>query len=137
MFAGRIAANTPLLARLKALSDAGMPIYAECGGFMILCDYLEMGGARHRMAGVFPVGTTFCPKPQGLGYTEAVAVRENPFYPVGETVLGHEFHYSVCVITSYSIHYTKLYERRLRCAKIRSIPLGRRFWATNFTTPSA
>jgi len=97
VFAGRIAANTPLLARLKALSDAGMPIYAECGGFMILCDYLEMGGARHRMAGVFPVGTTFCPKPQGLGYTEAVAVRENPFYPVGETVLGHEFHYSVCL----------------------------------------
>ncbi|MDD3313860.1 cobyrinate a,c-diamide synthase [Pseudodesulfovibrio sp.] len=97
VFAARIAANAPLLGRLKGLADAGLPIYAECGGFMILCDYLEMDGERHRMAGVFPVGTTFCPKPQGLGYTEAVAVGENPFYPVGETVLGHEFHYSVCL----------------------------------------
>ena len=97
VFAARIAANRDMLARLKALADGGLPIYAECGGFMILCDYLEMDGERHDMAGVFPVGTTFCPKPQGLGYTEAEAVLDSPFYPVGTRVLGHEFHYSVCV----------------------------------------
>jgi len=97
VFAGRIAANGPLLAHLKSLADGGLPIYAECGGFMVLCDFLEMHGEHHAMAGVFPVGTTFCPRPQGLGYTEAEAVLETPFYPQGARVLGHEFHYSVCV----------------------------------------
>ncbi|MEF2230162.1 MAG: cobyrinate a,c-diamide synthase [Pseudodesulfovibrio sp.] len=97
VFAGRIAANRAMLDRLKRLAEGGMPIYAECGGFMVLCDYLEMDGVRHAMAGVFPVGTTFCPRPQGLGYTEATAVLETPFHPLGASVLGHEFHYSVCV----------------------------------------
>ena len=97
VFAGKIAGNGRVLAAIKGLADAGKPIYAECGGFMILCDWLEYEGARHAMAGVFPVGTTFCRRPQGLGYTEAMAERGSVFYPQGETVLGHEFHYSVCL----------------------------------------
>ncbi len=74
-----------------------MPIYAECGGFMVLCDSLEIKGVSYPMAGVFPVGTAFCPRPQGLGYTEAEAVEENPFFPIGTRIQGHEFHYSLCV----------------------------------------
>lgn len=97
IFAERIAANEPILRQIAALAGAGKPVYAECGGFMILCDSLEYEGAEHAMAGVFPVSTTFCPRPQGLGYTEAFAVRDNIFYPQGTTVLGHEFHYSVCL----------------------------------------
>ncbi|WP_419786706.1 cobyrinate a,c-diamide synthase [Pseudodesulfovibrio sp.] len=97
VFAEKISENRVLLHHLKRLAQSGLPIYAECGGFMLLCDYLEMDGVRHPMAGVFPVGTTFCPKPQGLGYTEAEAVGQNPFYPIGSKVLGHEFHYSVCL----------------------------------------
>lgn len=97
VFAERIAGNGEVLDRLRSLAADGMPIYAECGGFMVLCDFLEMHGRRHPMAGVYPVGTTFCPKPQGLGYTEAVARKESVFYPEGTTVLGHEFHYSLCL----------------------------------------
>lgn len=97
VFAERIAGNEEVLERLRSLAADGMPIYAECGGFMVLCDFLEMHGQRHSMAGVYPVGTTFCPKPQGLGYTEAVARKESVFYPEGTTVLGHEFHYSLCL----------------------------------------
>ncbi|QJB56601.1 cobyrinate a,c-diamide synthase [Pseudodesulfovibrio sp. zrk46] len=100
VFAERIAANKGVLSQIKSLSDAGKPIYAECGGFMVLCDTLEYEGRNYPMAGVFPVGTTFCPKPQGLGYTEAVADKDTVFYPKGTTVLGHEFHYSVCVAES-------------------------------------
>lgn len=97
VFADRIAANTGILSTIRNLSDAGLPIYAECGGFMVLCNTLDMDGVSHPMAGVFPVGTSFCPKPQGLGYTEAEVLLENPFFEVGDTVLGHEFHYSHCV----------------------------------------
>jgi cobyrinic acid a,c-diamide synthase len=97
VFAGKIAGNGRVLAAIKGLADAGKPIYAECGGFMILCDWLEYEGLRHPMAGVFPTGTAFCQRPQGLGYTEAVAERDTVFFPEGARVLGHEFHYSVCL----------------------------------------
>jgi cobyrinic acid a,c-diamide synthase len=32
-----------------------------------------------------------------LGYTEAEVVEDSVFFPRGERVLGHEFHYSMCV----------------------------------------
>jgi len=97
VFAAEIAANRAVLGRLKSLSASGLPIYAECGGFMVLCDTLEIHGASHAMAGVFPVSTAFRPRPQGLGYTEAEAVLDNPFFEFGSRIQGHEFHYSLCV----------------------------------------
>ena len=92
----RIAAS-PHLATIRNASLCGMPIYAECGGFMILCDALRIDDQNHRMAGLFPSRADFCPRPQGLGYVEATVERENPFHPVGEILRGHEFHYSRCV----------------------------------------
>lgn len=97
VFAERIAANRPVLDRIRAFSQAGMPIYAECGGFMILCEFLATRDGTYPMAGVFPATTRLRPRPQGLGYTEAVAELDSVFYKSGESVLGHEFHYSVCV----------------------------------------
>ncbi|MBU4244001.1 MAG: cobyrinic acid a,c-diamide synthase, partial [Proteobacteria bacterium] len=82
--------------------QAGMPIYAECGGFMVLCESLDCVDAAgkagpHVMTGVIPAATSLCAKPQGLGYTESVVEVGSPFFLPGETVLGHEFHYSVCL----------------------------------------
>ena len=66
------------LSRLKALSDDGLPIYAECGGFMVLARELEFQGRTWPMAGVFDVAAKVCPKPQGLGYVQAEVVARNP-----------------------------------------------------------
>lgn len=95
--AARLSANRPALDRLRALSESDLPIYAECGGFMVLGRSIVMGDTEHPMAGIFPVRTVFHAKPQGLGYVDATAVRENPFHPMGATFRGHEFHYSRCV----------------------------------------
>lgn len=97
IFAERVSGNASVLGHIKRLAESGLPIYAECGGFMVLCESLEYEGATYPMAGVFPLGTTFCPKPQGLGYTEAEIVTDSPFYDMGAMVQGHEFHYSVCL----------------------------------------
>jgi cobyrinic acid a,c-diamide synthase len=43
---------------------------------------------------VLPVDYGFQRRPRGHGYTVLEAVRENPFFPVGETIRGHEFHYT-------------------------------------------
>lgn len=95
--AERLSNNARVRMRVKEFSRQGMPIYAECGGFMYLCETLEFDGRTYPMAGVFPVSTAFSPRPQGLGYTEAEVVRDTPFHAAGTRVLGHEFHYSRCV----------------------------------------
>jgi len=51
------------------------------------------------MAGVLPVVFVFRAKPQGHGYAVLETVEENPFYRVGQSLRGHEFHYT-CVESS-------------------------------------
>lgn len=87
---------SPHLARMAALAAAGLPIYAECGGFMVLASALERDGRRWPMSGIFPVETRFCPRPQGLGYVRAEVALDNPYFPRGTVLRGHEFHYSLC-----------------------------------------
>ncbi|MFW5837363.1 MAG: cobyrinate a,c-diamide synthase [Desulfovibrionaceae bacterium] len=97
--AANISQNVTVRARVKTLAEDGLPIYAECGGFMYLCREIERDGVSHPMAGVFPLRVSQCVKPQGLGYTEAEVVAENPYHPLGARLKGHEFHYSRCEIT--------------------------------------
>lgn len=92
----RLAAS-PHLAEIREYSMRGMPIYAECGGFMVLCQELRIDGKDYPMAGLFPARAEFCPRPQGLGYVEATVETENPYHPVGALLRGHEFHYSRCI----------------------------------------
>lgn len=87
---------SPQLQTLAAWADAGLPIYAECGGFMLLSQGIERDGKLWPMSGIFPVVAQFCPKPQGLGYVRGTVTADNPFFPQGMEVLGHEFHYSRC-----------------------------------------
>jgi cobyrinic acid a,c-diamide synthase len=95
-FAARLSVS-PKLALLKDCARQGMPVYAECGGFLLLAHSLEREGQSHPMAGLFPVRAFFHERPQGLGYVEASAVLPNPFHPVGTPFTGHEFHYTRCV----------------------------------------
>ncbi len=95
-FAAQISAS-PHLAHIKEMSDNNMPIYAECGGFMLLASELVRDERSYCMAGVFPVHTHFQKKPQGLGYVQARVSGQNPFHPEGVSFKGHEFHYSHCL----------------------------------------
>ena len=96
-----LSANTGVRSHVRALAQADLPIYAECGGFMYLCQSLTLdqdgNNIAHDLAGVFPLATRLCPRPQGLGYVEALVEVENPFHPLGAHITGHEFHYSACM----------------------------------------
>jgi cobyrinic acid a,c-diamide synthase len=46
------------------------------------------------MVGALPFQCTLEKKPQGHGYTILEVIGQNPYYPLGETLRGHEFHYS-------------------------------------------
>ena len=86
--------NTSFLHSLRKAAQQGLPIYAECGGLILLAKDFTWNGCRYPMAGVFPMEVEFCESPQGHGYTELYVDGPNPFLPLGLRLRGHEFHYS-------------------------------------------
>jgi len=89
-----LSANQAFLVSLRQACANGLPVYAECGGLMLLARSVLWNGKRSAMAGVFPVDIEVCGKPQGHGYAELCVDRANPFFPEGTLLRGHEFHYS-------------------------------------------
>lgn len=86
--------NQPFLRSLHECAEAGLPVYAECGGLMLLSRAIHWDGQRHPMAGVLPFEVEVMPQPQGHGYADLTVDQPNPFYRTGAKLRGHEFHYS-------------------------------------------
>src|SRR4030042_2255457 len=61
---------------------------------MYLCRGISWQGQRHEMVGVIPAEVELSPRPKGHGYVIAEVVKENPFFPIGLVLRGHEFHHS-------------------------------------------
>uniref|UniRef100_UPI0040574AAC cobyrinate a,c-diamide synthase n=1 Tax=Candidatus Electronema sp. TaxID=2698783 RepID=UPI0040574AAC len=95
LHAAQLAANQPMREQVLAFSCAGRPVYAECGGFMYLCEALaDSEGGRHDMAGVFPVTARMGQRLRRLGYRTAELCEDSLLGPAGGVLHGHEFHYS-------------------------------------------
>jgi cobyrinic acid a,c-diamide synthase len=90
----QLSENVAFRSHIFRLVQEGLPIYAECGGLMFLGENLVIGGNTYPMAGVFPITFGLFDRPQGHGYTRIRVDSENPFFPVGTDLKGHEFHYS-------------------------------------------
>ena len=96
LFAARLAVNTAMRTALRRCGEQGLPIYAECGGFMYLCEWLEdQQGQRYPQVGLIPGGTRMTDRLQQFGYAEATFLQDTLLGPAGTTVRGHRFHYSV------------------------------------------
>jgi cobyrinic acid a,c-diamide synthase len=86
--------NRPLRREIAEAIDAGLPVYAECAGLMYLCRKIHWQGRSHEMVGVIPAEVELSNRPEGHGYVIAEVTEENPFFPMGVTIRGHEFHHS-------------------------------------------
>jgi cobyrinic acid a,c-diamide synthase len=95
LHAAQLAANQPMREQVLAFSRADRPIYAECGGFMYLCEALaDSEGGRYEMAGVFPVTARMGQRLRRLGYRTAELREDCLLGPAGGVLHGHEFHWS-------------------------------------------
>ncbi len=90
----RLALSGTFLASLRRAAESGVPIYAECGGLMLLARTLRVGERTFAMSGVLDLDVEQGQRPSGHGYVEGRVEGENPFLPVGTVLRGHEFHYS-------------------------------------------
>ena len=68
-----------------------VPVYGECGGYMVLGEALTNAeGRRFPMAGLLPLETSFATRRLHLGYRSLIAASG----PMEGDWRGHEFHYA-------------------------------------------
>ena len=95
MFAKELYENENMRASIKDTAEKGMPIYAECGGFMYLMRHVtDFDGNAFPMLGVIPGEVVMNRKLQTVGYVSAEMERDTVLGPKGTVLRGHEFHFS-------------------------------------------
>ena len=95
MFAARLAANASMRQDIYRLAQSGLPILAECGGYMYMMESLtDFEGRSHAMVGALPGRTEMTAKLQMVGYVEAELAVDSLLGSKGEKLRGHEFHFS-------------------------------------------
>jgi cobyrinic acid a,c-diamide synthase len=94
LHAGRLAAASRFKSGLAKFA-ASRPVHGECGGYMVLGEWLEdAAGNRHAMTGLLSHATSFAKRRLHLGYRTAKLSVSSPLGQSGESVRGHEFHYA-------------------------------------------
>jgi cobyrinic acid a,c-diamide synthase len=95
LFLPELQANAPLRAQIADAIEAGLPVYAECGGLMYLARSIRWQGKTGRMVGAIPADVVMHKKPVGRGYVALQAGAAMPWPALrGTEVRAHEFHYS-------------------------------------------
>jgi len=90
---GELSNNKTMIESLQSAHKKGMPILAECGGFMYLHRELEdKDGHVWPMAGLVDAGAYYAGRSVRFGYIELFE-KDSIFLPAGEGIKGHEFHY--------------------------------------------
>lgn len=93
LYAGGLSRNTNMRSAIKQVIDTGMPVVAECGGFMYLHDTLaDQDGGSYTMVGVIPKACSYKGKSVRFGYVQ-IREKQSFFLPEGQFIKGHEFHY--------------------------------------------
>jgi cobyrinic acid a,c-diamide synthase len=89
-----LAANERFRASILEAVCRGLPVYAECGGAMYLGESITWREKTYPMVGAYPVSFGWRQTPSAHGYTILETENGNPFFDVGVSLKGHEFHYS-------------------------------------------
>lgn len=133
LHAAQLAANAAMLEGIRAFAAQGKPVYAECGGMILLgesltvaseasCEPAHAGGPQRRgtppfgstefrMAGVLPLRMEMTGKLVKFGYVTVELTRDCLIGKIGTVVRGHSFHYSQLVgeapvDTAYRVQYS-------------------------------
>ena len=96
LYAKELEANITMRRSLKSAIDAGLPVYAECGGFIYLQQKLtDFQDKSYEMLGVLPGNAKMTNKLQNFGYFGIEAQKDNLLCKAGGKINAHFFHHSV------------------------------------------
>lgn len=110
LYAKELSQNLTMLRSIRDAAEKGMPILAECGGFLYLLESLTTPeGEEYRMAKVLKGRAQMRDKLSHFGYVNVTKNTENKFIGDSEVIKGHEFHYyeatdegDICLISKPS-----------------------------------
>ncbi|UIJ71496.1 cobyrinate a,c-diamide synthase [Aurantimonas sp. HBX-1] len=92
---GTIAAAGAFRRGMREAAARAIPIYGECGGYMVLGAGLTDGdGTRHPMLDLLPLETSFATRRLHLGYRR---LQETDGFVWPGRLRGHEFHYATII----------------------------------------
>lgn len=95
MFASQLEANSSMRKAIFRAAQDGMPIFAECGGYMYLGQCLkDFDDKNYHMTGILPQQVQMNKKLQMVGYVEAELLQDCCLGQAGMKLRGHEFHFS-------------------------------------------
>jgi cobyrinic acid a,c-diamide synthase len=107
-----LSANAAFRASLRRAIEAGLPVYAECGGLMYLARSISWEGRSREMVGALPADVVMHARPVGKGYVRLVETADHPWGTGEGTVLrAHEFHHSTLVDADPALRYAYRVER--------------------------
>ncbi len=87
--------NKLMLNHIKEKVSAGLPTFAECGGFMYLLDsFTGREGKVYSLSGAIEGSSYMTESLKRFGYITLTSQVDNLMCKAGETINGHEFHYS-------------------------------------------
>lgn len=93
LYAAKLSENKGMLTAIQQAVKHGMPIVAECGGFLYLHSSLrDKEGSEHAMANVIPGACFYTGSSVRFGYIE-IQGNQGHFLAKGSRIKGHEFHY--------------------------------------------
>ena len=112
MFAAQLEQNKKIRAEIFHAAEAGLPIFAECGGFMYLMrELIDFNGKSFEMCGVLDGVATMTNKLQTVGYVEAEILRDCAIGKAGDKIRAHEFHFSTAETSD---------EKIFKCRRMRT-----------------
>ncbi len=100
--------NRALRASIATAVNAGLPVYAECGGLMYLARSLTWNGRICEMVGAIPADVLMHERPMGRGYVRLQETSDAP-WPLREgrraELSAHEFHHSSVVNLGVDVRF--------------------------------
>ena len=90
----QLANNRSMRVSIKEQIDQGLPVYAECGGLMYLCQEIRYRQERAPMVGVISGDILMHDCPQGRGYVRLQSTGCAPWQVSERDIRAHEFHYA-------------------------------------------
>lgn len=95
LFAYELSQNSSMRKSITRYIKSGGQIYAECGGLVYLCSDLKtLNGQIFPMVGALPFRSKMLTKRQSLGYVEVTFTSDCILGEQGQSIRGHEYHYS-------------------------------------------
>lgn len=109
LYAKELSENEGMLRSIREAAESGMPILAECGGFLYLQEELrDKEGRKYDMVGALKGSSHMTDKLSHFGYVSVYANADNAYLKETDRVRGHEFHYYDTTDNGDAVTVTKL-----------------------------